>query len=244
MTPAQMRSLFWKHVGLPATAYDTAARFESEDVDDYLHEAIMEFCDRACPVQLYKTASISLVSGTSLYNYPSDFWRLRRGYRSTISGVPVERCREDQIAMVNESIYGVSESPPSFYYDAGVVDDFSDSDAGKRQFGVWPVPSTSGTMKLYYLREPIRFDHANLDVDTDQYPDLPRHYHRYPVLMAAHNFYLMNGERPAKPTEPLYQIAVAAAERLYKEVSEDFQGDQRALTECPVFTRAEDAFLC
>lgn len=234
MHRVQLRDLFWRLVGLPSTEYIATGKISADDVDLLIWQGICEFAQVAEPVHLHAKQSESLSSGDNSYDYPSDFWKLRRNAQCTASGLPVVRVPEDFVDQLIDGNYPVPESQDVVYiYDVGL-------NSGTPSYKIWPTPSGSGTLKLYYLRVPTKL--GDLAGDSTEYPDLPEMFHRYPVFWAAYLFYQSNPDAPAKDPSPWLQIAQEKAQQLRKETNEQFLGDQRPRRECNLFFAMESAY--
>lgn len=226
MNRVELRELFWRLVGLDSTGYINSGKIDSTAVDLLIWQGICEFAQVAEPVHLHKKQSQTLSANDADYDYPSDFWKLRRNAQSTAAGLPVRRVTEDFVDKLRDGNYPVPSATDVVYiYDTGI-----NASTGLLAYGVWPTPSSSGTLKLYYLRYPEKL--GDLASDAEEYPDLPEWCHRYPVFWAAYLFYQSNPDAPAKDITPWLQIAQEKAQQLRKEMNEQFLGDQRSLRVC------------
>lgn len=226
MTIAELQSWFWKAVGLPSTAYIASGKITAAEVDDLIWEGIREFCQIAEPVHLHRRSDYTFTSGQEVKTYPTDFWRFRRGERCLVNGLPVDRRSESYIYKLKDGNYPLPDSVQTmFIYDAGVEQDSGEANFGLRKFGIYPASASTITLRMFYLREPMRLDHTGLSGGSE-YPDLPAWYHRDAVYLAADRFYKNNPDAPAKDISRWVQDAQSRARALYTEVNEEWQGDQ------------------
>ena len=175
MTSAEMRAAFWQILQLDETDFIASGRISASWVKELIMQGIWEMFRRIGPTtRLRRSATISLVADTETYDLDEPFWKWDED-PPTIAGVPVAFRRRAELDVMEDA--GTLDGSQVYLYEAGV--DYTET--GKMQIGVRPVPSSSATLRLYYLRQPFNF--ADL-ADGQAHPDLLPGYHLAPIWWA------------------------------------------------------------
>ena len=235
MTKTEMQGLFYTLIG-QTSAYSRAPATGTpaeNDLEELLDESILEMASRARPLQLRKMKTFTLAYSSAdellgKYDMPTDFldyWHVEEPIR--ISGRPLEQRLEGEIdALASDENLSFENSLTSYWYEAGnKVAGSSGSFTATRQIGFFPIPR-SGSAKMPYCRTPTLL--STIGASTD-YFDLPRRYHRAPVMRSAALFFQNKREKPGENQDTGAWLAYfdQMADELYRETCEQLRATYR-----------------
>lgn len=192
-----MEGKFWELVGRDKTSgrvpgSPIGSNPAGPDAAALIHFCITEMWQEARPVLGRATDPIALTSGSAgPYNLPTDFLAFFDNEPPTIAGQPVYPRKRNEVRQIAAGTSTQPATTPCVLYEIGR----STTTPFRRRFQVWPLPGSSMTLDLDYLRTPLAF--ATLAVG-DEYPDLPADLHLAPVYGAACLFFDNNDVVPGK----------------------------------------------
>lgn len=215
-----MTGEFWELVGL-TSSYSRAPGLGTPAGPNLLGmflQVVQEMVRFARPLECRAYATLSFAS-VETDGLPADFldWYGPRA-RMTIAGQPIDQVDRAEVEMWRDSSSAPSNAAPCVWYEAGR----QTTSPFERLIGLYPVPSTTVTPKIHYLRKPLAFNASGL-TGSSEYPDIPVDFHEIIVFKAVHKFYQRRKEVVTKDIGWLLAEYNAKMPMLKQAVQEDLR---------------------
>lgn len=170
---------------------DTASFLSNDDITYWVNDGLRDVARKSENLWVFDT-SIAITANVNIYSLPTDIIRIHRGEfvpTGSIQTYPVVGSTQQEM----DQIWGINQQTPSSYPSFFVMRGYPGGATGTGRdstfkIQLYPIPSQTGTLNLYYFRMPYRFlpPVANPG-ELAKFLDVPDGWDDLPVLYAEFN---------------------------------------------------------